>query len=179
MKTFKQSTLLLTGLLLIVVTSCKKTDVAPSAQKSVSTAVSQNASAAQPFNIQDNFDLTGLLLYDECTGELVDLSGIAHIDIHGVYNNNKATFNSHYSLQDAKGVGETSGNNYVITDNFKIGTSYSFSNDVLTFTVTETFKINATGSANNFYATYMDTETYDFSTDTYTVKRYQSDAGCR
>jgi hypothetical protein len=179
MKTLKQSTLLLTGLL-ILATSCKKTELAPSAQKSVSTAVSQNASAAQPFNIQDNYDLSSLVLYDECTGENVHLSGTAHNVIHGVYNNNnKATFDFHWNLQGVKGVGETTGNTYVVTENYKDEESYKYENNLLTVTVMDSFKMNTAGSANNFYITFAVAYTYDFLTGTFTVKRDKFDSGCR
>src|SRR4051812_9451287 len=130
MKTSKQSILLLTGLLLLATPSCKKLDDAPSAQKNISTAVSQNASAPQPFNIQDNYDFTGTVLYDVCTGENVDLSGIAHINIHGV-NSNKATIDHHQNFQGVKGVGETIGNTYVVTATANTR-SYTYSNNVLT-----------------------------------------------
>src|SRR3954469_10206655 len=178
MKTSKQSILFLTGLLLLATPSCKKLDDAPSAQKNMSTAVSQNASAPQPFNIQDNYDFTGTVLYDDCAGESIDLSGIAHIDIHGVYSNNKATIHQHQNLQGVKGVGETTGNTYVVTATANTR-SYTYSNNVVTFSVIEIIKITTAGSANNFYYTLAFAYTNDLSTNTFTVKRDKLADGCR
>src|SRR4051794_8652016 len=105
MKTFKQSTLLLIGVVLLAVMSCKKTDVAPTIPQSVSTT--QNATATQTIKFHDDFDLTGIDIYDGCTGEIVDLSGIIYNVGSGVTNNNKTIFDFHQNSQGAKGIGET------------------------------------------------------------------------
>ncbi len=59
MKTFKQSTLPLVGLLLLAVTSCKKTDVAPATENKLSAANAENASSsvAQVFKYHDTINL--------------------------------------------------------------------------------------------------------------------------
>jgi hypothetical protein len=182
MKTSKQSKLLFIGLLSLVLgvtISCKKTESAPSVQNNVFTASSQNVSTAHPFNIQDNFDLTGLAFYNQCTGELVDVFGIVHTVIRGINNNNKTTYDISLNLQGVKGIGRTTGKTYVVTDNFKIGDSYRNSHDIVETTVMETFKMNTAGSTNNFYSTFAFSYNINYSTGTFTVTRDKFSEGCR
>ena len=143
------------------------------------TANAQAASAAYTFNVHDNFDLNGFSTYDECTGESVSLSGTEAIVTHGVYNGKIYLFDLNVNSQGIKGVGETTGNNYVVTEKVKIGDSYNFNNNKLSFTIFQTFKINTAGSANNFYYTRSLKYIIDFSAGTFTVTRDTFEIGCR
>jgi hypothetical protein len=179
MKTIKQSTFLLTGLLLLAFTSCKKIDVATSTQKSVPTAVSQNESATQTHNFQDNFDLTGITIYDDCTGEIIDLSGTYYSVFSVKLNNNKETSNYHENSKDVKGTGETTNNAYTIVEVVNVINSYDILNNTETFGYVQTFKITTAGANNNFYIKYRLAFVYDIITDTYTIEREKFDSGCQ
>jgi hypothetical protein len=58
MKTFKQGTLLFIGLLLLAVTSCKKTDFAPSALQGSARVQNASTNTAFSFNDKTDIDLT-------------------------------------------------------------------------------------------------------------------------
>lgn len=173
------------SLLLFAITSCKKTEltpvtpaVSPDALNVTSTAAARNT-VAQPFNIQYDFDLSGFTFYDDCTGEVIDLSGNENIVIHGVYNGTISKFDEHVNLQSVKGVGESSGKKYVVIDNFKLGDSYNNNDGTFTFTVMETFQLTTAGPANNYYVQFALAYTYNFSTGAFTIKRDKFNIGCR
>ena len=151
MKILKQSTLLLTGLLLLAATSCKKTDVAPTAENPLITA-NASSNAAFSFNDQTDIDLTvpGYYEVNSCTGEHLHItSGTWHIDVHGVINNNKVSFDEHTNTLNYKLVSPTTGIEY--TGSFASSNKYnvSFYNGLFISTQTLSVLLTTPGGGNN------------------------------
>ena len=149
MKNLKQSKLLFIGLLLLVATSCKKTDLAP-AEKLITAEASLNSGFA--FNDQVNIDITapGWIEFNSCTGSILYItSGIWHIDVHGVINKNKVSFDEHTNTQNYKLVDATTGIEYVGS----YGTNYkynaTFYNGQYTVTQTLSAVLTTPGGGNN------------------------------
>ena len=117
MKKFKLSTLFLAVSVLMVITSCKKTEVDPVAPKNSSTDDSQNTlkSAAQVYYFSRTIDLSapGWSEFNACTGEpLKVVKGIWHLDFHMVINGNRGTLIDRSNVSDYKLIDETTGVEY-------------------------------------------------------------------
>jgi hypothetical protein len=100
MKTFKQSTLLLTGLLFFVIISCKKTELAPATQQSLSTTAAQNASTSEASvqRFYANIDLSapGWSEYNACNGNLINIiKGIWRIETFFIVNGKEFNIEFH------------------------------------------------------------------------------------
>jgi hypothetical protein len=150
MKHFNQN-ILLSGILLLLIASCKKAEIASPAS---SAAVSQSSStsAAYSFNTQSNIDLTqpGWYEVNSCTGEHLSInSGIWHIDIHGVINGNKVSFTKHTNVQHYKLQSAVTGlvynGSYESTDKYDV----TFFNGLFISTSTLSVQLTTAGGGNN------------------------------
>jgi len=132
---------------------------------------------AFPYNDSylDNYD--GVVLYDECTNELITLSGSLRVMFHGVYNGEKTTSIIHFNAQGIKGTGE-SGREYhpSATENIRISESYN--NGVYSYTEVSNQRWTTAGGGNNitFRSTYA--FTIDANGNT-TVTRQQYTVYCQ
>lgn len=109
----------------------------------------ETKSAAVPFNDQQSFDIS-TTLFNPCTGELIDFEGQGHISVHGVMNNNKFSFHSHFNTQGIHGVGQTSGLTYTGNEADNYSVNGSLTNPTLVITETQSFKMITAGGGNNF-----------------------------
>jgi len=144
MKILKQSTLLLTCLLLFAITSCKKTEVATTTENPSITSNAQAASSSgvSPYKLHYDIDLSapGWSEYNSCTGELIKVTkGIWHIDVLEtiIVPSNRYQYAFHTNTSDYKLINETTGieyrasytNNFIATaaDVFVSGNPYEIS----------------------------------------------------
>jgi hypothetical protein len=157
MKILKQSTLLLIGLLLLGIISCKKTDVAPANESPLITSNTSVASkpGAQIFRYQNTIDLSapGWSEFNACTGEYIKVTkGIWHIDFEFIINGNKFNFYDHSNVSDYKLINVTTGIEYTgsyVSNDFVTGNNSNY--DRPPFETNGTLKILLTtsGGGNN------------------------------
>lgn len=144
-------------------------------------SIAKKTADAQPYNIQQNFDLTGHPASDPCTGEDIVLSGSEHVDIHGVYNPTTGVLKDdfHANFQGISGVGQTTGNKYQYVGGSNERESYSADGCTLTESNIVNVNITTAGSNNNFYLKIRYTYTYNLCTGEYTVTRDVYESGCK
>ena len=117
MKKFNLNTMLLAISVLLVITSCKKTEVDPVAPKSSSTdgSLSTLKSAAQVYHYRYTIDLSapGWSEYNGCSGGGVKvLKGIWHQNFQFTFNGNRGTFIDNSNTSDYKLIDLTTGVQY-------------------------------------------------------------------
>ena len=157
------------------------TAVKPFSSKAQSVAFLEKTASALSYNFQDTWDFTGAVAYNPCgTGEDIVLSGVAHINIHGVYNTstNKSTDYFHGNFQGITGVGATSGTVYHTQDVLNEKTGYNYDGCTLTVNDVESITFVAAGSQSNVVAKYQFTYTYNFCTGEFTVLRDKISQSC-
>jgi hypothetical protein len=158
MKNFKQSTILLIGLLSLAATSCKKEMVTSSEEQgfisaaekikltaSESRLLTANAegtstSAAQVYKYRNIIDLSDPRWseYNACTGELINITqGIWRINFMYIINKNTFTFIDHSNVSGYKLINLTTGVKY---------TGSYVSNTSFTGNVTGEYPIRITGA---------------------------------
>jgi hypothetical protein len=157
MKILKQSTLLLIGLFLLGIISCKKTDVTPTTENPLitSNASAASTSEAQIFRYQNTIDLSDPRWreYNACTGELINIiKGIWHIDFEYIINGNKFNFYDHSNVSSYKLINVTTGIEYTgsyVSNDFVTGNNDNY--DQPPFETNGTLKILLTtsGGGNN------------------------------
>ena len=140
------------ALLTLFFSACKKDSFTGEQQRATSN-INRNASdnAAFNFNDQTDIDLTsGYYEINSCTGEhLAIASGTWHIDVHGVINNNKVSFDEHTNTMNYKLVSTTTGVEYTgsYASNFKYNST--FYNGLFTYTNTISVLLTTPGGKNN------------------------------
>lgn len=65
-------------------------------------------------------------IWNPCTQEFIYFTGSLHYQLHGMISNNKITYVLHFNTSDVKGLGETSGTNYVSTSTFNYSNTDNF-----------------------------------------------------
>jgi hypothetical protein len=168
----------LAALAFLVLSSFSK--VSPASAK-VSPSFTTTLPGAMPYNFQNTYSLDGFIIYDNCTGEFIDLSGTEHDVYHGVYNPNTGTSTSslNANLQGVSGVGESTGNKYQVTGTVSEHQTVSYDGCTYTESFIENYRITTSGPANNFYIKYRITDSYNFCTGEYTVTREVISSGCQ
>ena len=117
MKKFKLSTLLLAISVLMVISSCKKTEVDPVTSKSSATDVSQNTlkSADLVEHYRETIDLSspGWSEFNACSGGYIKITkGIWHVDMQFTVSEKKVTMIDHSNVSDYKLIDLTTGVEY-------------------------------------------------------------------
>ena len=148
------------------------------AEKSIQPFISPELyGPAFPYNDSylDNYD--GVVFYNECTNELITLSGSLRVMYHGVYNGEKTTGSFNFNTQGIKAVGE-SGREYHLsaTENFR--SSESYNNGVYSVTLVNNERWTTAGGGNNFTYSYTYAFTIDANGNT-TVTREQYAQYCQ
>jgi hypothetical protein len=91
-------------------------------------------------------------IFDPCTGELVDLSGTAHVVSALTINDNHGSLMFHSNAVES-GVGETTGASYRLLANFSDHLEGSFVNGQFTqTTVIRNLRLITAGGSNNAFA---------------------------
>ncbi len=155
MKILKQKLLLLIWFIILAITSCKKTEIAP-ANKDLKTEDAQKVSSVShllyQYHSNKSIDLTDPKYYEynSCAGDRIHiLKGIWHIETNHIYNGQLESIQFHTNTSDYRLIDLTTGIKYT--------GSYA-SNDVLTidavnqdFQVTQTLAVLLTtpGGGNN------------------------------
>ncbi len=104
------------------------------------------------FNDSHTESLDGTLIYNPCTGEMLEFYGEMHFMYHGVFNNNKSTGTFHVNNKGVKAISAT-GKVYSISGVFNTTTTDKFSNGVFTMKQTQIERWTTQGSRNNFKVT--------------------------
>lgn len=117
MKILKQSTMLLTGLLLFAITGCKKTDVAPATNsfKANDVAMATSSHLLYQYHSVMDIDLTDPKYseFNSCTGSKMHiLKGIWHIEVNHIYNGVLESIQFHTNTSDYRLVDLTTGIEY-------------------------------------------------------------------
>jgi len=156
MKNFKQSVLLLIGLLLLAATSCKKTDVAPASENRLITAEPQTASLSGITVYKANYDIDlrdpKWREYNSCTGEIINITkGIWHIEYTDVFDASTSieTFQFHTNTQDYKLINLNTGIEY--TGSYASNSTFTIKWTGQSVEATETLSVLLTtpGGGNN------------------------------
>lgn len=185
MKILKQSTLLLTGLLLFAITSCKKTDVASANENPLLTSNTSasvaSSSRVDLYKVHYDIDLSapGWSEYNSCTGEVIKvISGIWHIDALEtiIVPSNRYQYHFHTNVSNYKLINTTTGieytgsytNNFIVTaaDVFVTGNPYEISG-TLTVLLTTSGKGNNSKLIANFHITVDANGNYTILIDNY------------
>ena len=153
MKIFKQITLLLTGLLVVVI-SCKKTEsVTPANLLPVKKFAQANSSAAEVYQVEKNIDLSisNWVEYNACTGQNIKVvEGIWRIKFKYITNGNRFTFSAHSTVSAYKLIDETTGieytGSYITNESFTGNNSGEFP---VRITGTSKILLNTPGGKNN------------------------------
>ena len=100
--------------LLLAVSACSQpaTDLPTSTNMKNSVALQPNAPQSGTVQILLPVDTS---VFNDCTGEFVDLLGTDHLIVHETINGNNANLNFSENFQDIIGTGETSGDSYSTT----------------------------------------------------------------
>jgi hypothetical protein len=139
----------------------------------------KNILAAQTFRINEKLDISSSYP-NFCTGEMVNFMGSLHFNIGGVFNENKfSKFSFKVNTQGLSGTGEMTGTKYQVIEQFHVRQSYTFENNVLSFTISDRFKIISAGSADNFMLTALFSFTINFDTGEFTIKKDSFTIECK
>ena len=134
--------------------SCQKSAVNPSSEKPTPAFTSKNLSsfnAATPYNDKQDFDLTTLGIQAfGCSGEQLQVvSGIYHLDLHGVINGNSFTAVEHVNAQNFKLVGMATGTPYTGSVTYNQSFNTTFTNGKFITKETQSILLTTPGGKNN------------------------------
>ena len=105
--------------------SCTKEVADPSIQAMPEINPPVNSSVnASPLSFQTTESLRWFV-WNDCTGELIELSGTVRTQIRGMVSDNKITFVLHTNYSGVKGIGQTSGNTYVVASSFNYTNTFN------------------------------------------------------
>jgi hypothetical protein len=165
-----------TVIAVLTLSSCRKeatTSLNEQSPKIVSN--STNSVNAVPTNYSATFPANEFgPAWNSCTQEFIDFSGTGHVQVHGVTSDNKTTYIFHVDYQNVKGVGRTSGTEYVASSTFNFSNTFNSNTQVvyqqngsirwiaqgsgISFTVINDWHltINANGDVTRFISTFGD-----------------------
>jgi hypothetical protein len=166
---------LLTGLLLLAATSCKKTNVIPATENRLSTADAQNA-AIVVHNTQRINDES--YNWNPCTEELIHFTGEALATSNFIINGNKISGEIHYNPQGEKGEGLSSGIRYQGVGSTNESFSGSLTNGSYAYNATVRITFVAPGKGNNFVWTAVYHNTFNANGD-FIVERSDFSLECQ
>lgn len=134
--------------------SCQKSAVNPVSEKSTPAFTSKSLAsfnAAMPYNDQQDFDVSTLgIQATSCSGEqLQAVSGIYHLDLHGVINGNNLTAVEHVNAQGFKLVGMATGTAYTGSVTYKQSFNVSFTDGKFVTKETQSILLTTAGGKNN------------------------------
>jgi len=138
----------------IFLASCQKSAVSPAAETSTPSFTSRSLSSvnsAMPYNDKQDFDMTTLgIQANNCAGEpLQVVSGIYHLDLHGVINKNNFSAVEHVNAQNFKLVGSSTGITYSGSVSYNQSFNSSFTNGKFTTKTTQSILLSTPGGKNN------------------------------
>jgi len=135
----------------IFLASCQKSAVNPVSEKHMPAFTAKSLSAASTSNDQQDFDMTTLgIQVSGCTGEqLKVVSGIYHLDIHSVLNNNNLSVTEHVNAQNFKLVGAVTGTAYTGSVSYDQTFNTSLTDGKLVNKETQSILVSTPGGKNN------------------------------
>ena len=107
----------------------------------------------EPWNIHNISDVSGIW-YNECTGEDVEVSATMVFLMTGQVTNNRLISVWNIRIY-GKGVGLTSGTEYIIRENNNSTFIQSFVNGHITFPLTDKWRLISKGNATNLYGVFV------------------------
>jgi hypothetical protein len=108
-----------------------------------------SSSQAIPINSHDEFEQTGYF-YNPCTSEYIFVTWTITLNVHGIFNKNRAMFTLHNRVQGV-GTGVNSGMHYIINETENINYNLPFNGSALSFTYTDRAKLISTGKSANMF----------------------------
>ncbi|MBS1523818.1 MAG: hypothetical protein JST50_22630 [Bacteroidetes bacterium] len=139
---------------IIFLASCQKSAVSPASEKSTPAFTSKSlasVNSAMSYNDKQDFDMTTLgIQATSCTGEQLQVvSGIYHLDLHGVINGNTFTAVEHVNAQNFKLVGEATGTTYAGSVSYNQSFNTTFTNGKFVTKTTQSILLTTPGGKNN------------------------------
>ena len=134
--------------------SCQKSAVNPVSEKPTPVLTSRSLASfntAAPYNVQQDFDVSTLgIQATSCSGEpLQAVSGIYHLDLHGVINGNNLTAVEHVNAQAFKLVGMATGTTYTGSVTYKQSFNVSSTDGKFVTKETQSILLTTAGGKNN------------------------------
>ena len=134
--------------------SCQKSAVNPVPGKSTPAFASKNlasVNAGTPYNDKQDFDLSTLgIVAFGCSGEQLQVvSGIYHLDVHGVINKNNFSAVEHVNAQNFKLVGMSTGTTYTGSVTYNQSFSTTFTDGKFITKETQSILLTTPGGKNN------------------------------
>ena len=140
-----------TALVLSLLSSCQKEDIRSIEEQPVLSSKTAAPQAANVEHIKESATSPiAFSVWNPCTEEFVDLSGTLHYILRWTINNNKETFMLHFNASNVKGVGRTSGTQYVTTSTFNYSNTNHFSGDQRVFQQSASTRYVALGGEGSF-----------------------------
>jgi hypothetical protein len=136
-----------TAIAIIAFSSCEKEPLQSAEGQTLNS--SANAQRGTPFKFAETFTVQWKA-WNDCTGEWIAFSGTGHFMITGVINDNRPTFFLHYNTSNVKGIGQTSGRQYISRETFNYTNNSSFINEQIIYQQRGTLKFISIGSQDNF-----------------------------
>lgn len=123
--------MLLAAVSFLLLISCRKEIDSPEIQPTeIAATLNNNSVDAVPINHQETFPVQGSG-WNSCTQEFVDFSGTGHLEIRGMISDSKITFVQHVNVLNVKGLGRTSGTEYVGTSTFNYTNTSNFNTQLV------------------------------------------------
>jgi hypothetical protein len=134
--------------------SCQKSAVNPASEKSTPAFTTKSLAsfnAASPYNDKQDFDMSTLgIQATGCTGESLQVvSGIYHLDMHGVITENTFSAVQHVNAQNFKLVGMATGTTYTGSVSYNQSFNTTFTNGKFVTKETESILLSTPGGKNN------------------------------
>lgn len=118
--------ILLAVVLFVLSISCRKEmDSSKIPPTEIAATLNNNSVHAVPINYRETFAIQGTG-WNSCTQEFVDFNGTGFYEIRGMISDNKITFVQHLNASNVKGLGRTSGTEYVGTQAFNYTNTFNF-----------------------------------------------------
>jgi len=138
----------------ICLASCQKSAVNPTPEKSTPVFTTNSLAsfnAATPYNDKLDLDMSTLGLQAAgCSGESLQVvSGIYHLDLHGLINKNTFSATEHVNAQKFKLVGMATGNTYTGSVSYNQSFNTAFTNGKFVAKETESILLSTPGGKNN------------------------------
>jgi len=106
----------------------------------------------EPWNIHSTFDMSGIW-YNECAGEDMEVTASMVFLMTGLISNNRLV--SVWNIRIfGKGVGLTSGTEYIIRENNNSTYNESFVNGLITFPLSDKWRFISKGNTTNLYGEF-------------------------
>lgn len=138
------------AIVFMAIGSCKKADLQTSTEHLSMTNTAASAAATVQHIKESDTSPVSFSVWNPCTEEYVTISGTLHYILRWVISDNKETFVLHFNASNVKGVGQTSGTEYVTTSTFNYSNTNSFTGELRVFQQSASTQYVALGGEGSF-----------------------------